>query len=395
MTDRRGFLERLATLPVVGPLLAGTRVGTPTGRDFLKELNVQPIINAAGSYTMFTGSLLRPEVVRAYESISKRFVRLDELHDAVGKRIASMLGVEAAMVPSGAAGGLLAGTAACITGKDPEKIAKIPHIPGMKNEAIVQKSHRFPYDHLVRACGVRLIEIETSEELERALSPRTAHLLFLNKAEPQGRIKAEEFVALGRKHGIPTFNDAAADVPPLENLTRPIKLGFDLIAISGGKCIRGPQSAGLLLGRKDLIEAARLNSPPNSDTIGRASKVNKEEMVAMMVAVEVFLKEDQKALYREWERSIEIIERQAAGVAGVTAERFMPEIANQTPHLRLTWDASKIRLTPKEVMQKLREGEPSIELVPGPSSGIEIASHTLQAGEPEIVGRRLREILKA
>ncbi|MFN0168585.1 MAG: hypothetical protein ACKV22_19345 [Bryobacteraceae bacterium] len=277
MTDRRGFLERLAALPLVGPLVAGTRVGAPASRDFLRELNVQPIINAAGSYTMFTGSLLRPEVVRAYESMSKRFVRLDELHDAVGKRIASLLGVEAAMVPSGAAGGLLAGTAACITGKDPEKIAKIPHIPGMKNEAVVQKSHRFPYDHLVRACGVHLIEVETSEELERAISSKTAHLLFLNKAEPQGRIKAEEFVALGKKHGIPTFNDAAADVPPVENLTRPIKLGFDLVAISGGKGIRGPQSAGLLLGRKDLIEAARLNSPPNSDTIGRASKVNKEE----------------------------------------------------------------------------------------------------------------------
>ncbi len=394
MTDRRGFLERIAALPVVGPLFAGTRVTAPAGRDFLRELNVRPIINAAGSYTMFTGSLLRPEAVRAYESMSKRFVRLDELHDAVGKRIASLLGVEAAMVPSGCAGALLAGTAACITGKDPEKITKIPHIPGMKNEAIVQKSHRFPYDHLVRACGVNLIEVETRDELERAISPRTAHLLFLNKAEPQGRITAEEFVALGKKHGVPTFNDAAADVPPLENLTRPIKAGFDLIGISGGKCIRGPQSAGLLLGRKDLIEAARLNGPPNSDTIGRASKVNKEEMVAMMVAVEIFLKEDHKALYRDWERSIEIIQKQAASVAGVSAERFMPEIANQTPHLRVTWD-SKIRFTPKEVMQKLREGEPSIELVPGPSAGIEIASHTLQPGEPEIVGRRLRDILKS
>jgi L-seryl-tRNA(Ser) seleniumtransferase len=392
MIDRRRFFQSLGRLPLLGAVVPPA-MAAPGERDFYAELGVRPIINGAGAYTMFTGSLMRPEVVRAIQAMSTRFVRLTELHDAVGKRIAALLGCEAAMVPSGAAAGLTLGTAACITGTNAEFIRRIPDTTGMKNEVIVQKSHRFPYDHMVRNCGIRLIEVETREELERAVSPRTAVLLFLNKAEPQGRIKMEEFIALGKRYSVPTFNDAAADVPPLENLTRPIKLGCDLIVVSGGKGIRGPQSAGLLLGRKDLIEAARLNTVPYSDTMGRSCKVNKEELVAMLVAVESFLKEDQAALYREAERRIAAIAKLVSAVPGVRAEPFVPEIANQVPHLRVDWDQARIAIAPKALMQRLRDGEPSIELVPEPRSGVEIASWTLQPGEAEIVGRRIREAL--
>jgi L-seryl-tRNA(Ser) seleniumtransferase len=396
MTNRRSFLGRLSGLPLLGSLRpAAPAAAAAKERDFLRELNVRPIINGAGVYTMFTGSLMRPEVIRAIEATSRSFVRLTELHDAVGKRIAELLGCEAAMVPSGAAAGLTLGTAACITGKDPELIRRIPDTTGMKNEVLVQKTHRFPYDHMVRNCGVRLIEVETRAQLESAINPRTALLLFLNKAEPQGLIKMEEFVAIGKTHGVPTFNDAAADVPPLENLTRPIRAGFDLIAVSGGKGIRGPQSAGLLLGRKDLIEAARLNTLPYSDTMGRSCKVNKEELVGMMVALESFLKEDHAANSREWERRVRVMAERLSSIPGVQAERFVPQIANQVPHLRVQWDAGRIALTPKAVMQKLREGDPSIELVPEPEAGIEIASWMLQPGEAEIVARRIREILTA
>ena len=164
----------------------------------------------------------------------------------------------------------------------------LPNLAGMKSEVITQKSHRFGYDHAVRNCGVRLVEVESRDELERAVNPQTAMMLFYNNNNPVGQIRDEEFVQLGKKHGIPTFNDCAADVPPVENFWKYTKMGFDLVAISGGKGIRGPQSAGLLLGRKDLIAAARLNGPPNSDTIGRGMKVNKEEMLGMLVAVDVY-----------------------------------------------------------------------------------------------------------
>lgn len=363
-------------------------------RDFYQELGIRPIINAAGSYTMFTGSLMRPEVIEAIAAMSKKFVRFGDVQDAVGKRIAAMAGAKAACVTSGAAGALLIGTAGVLTGKDPEKIIRIPDLTGMKSEVIIQKSHRFPYDHLVRNCGIKMIEVETRAELERAIGDKTAMLLFLNKADHLGAVKMKEFVEIGRKHGVPTMNDAAADVPPVENLLNPIKLGFDLVAISGGKGIRGPQSAGILFGREDLIEAARLNTLPHSDSIGRGCKVNKEEVVGMMVAFELFMKEDHAALYKDWDKKIAVIEKAIATVKGVRLTKYTPKIANQVPHLRVEWDAAASKVTPAGLMQKLREGEPSIELVPGPEAGgVDICSWTLGTGEAEIVGRRVKEIL--
>jgi L-seryl-tRNA(Ser) seleniumtransferase len=394
MNERRGFLQRVAAWPFLGATLGrGTARAAPRDRDWFTELGVQPIINAAGAYTMTTGSLMRPEVVQAIEYASRRFVRLNDLHDAVGKRIAELFGCEAAMVPSGAAAGLTLGTAACITGANPDFIQRIPDTTGMKNEVIVQKSHRFPYDHMVRNCGVRLVEIETAEELERAIGPRTAMLLFLNKAERLGRIPMKEFVELAKKHRVPTFNDAAADVPPVENVTGPLKLGFDLVTVSGGKGIRGPQSAGLLLGRADLIAAARLNTAPYSDTIGRSCKVNKEEMVGMLAAVELYLKNDHAADRREWERRVKTIADSLAGLPGVTAEPFVPEIANQVPHLRVQWDEARAGVSRADLVRRLREGTPSIEIVPETRHGIEIASWMLQPGEAEIVAKALRRIL--
>jgi len=336
-----------------------------------------------------------PEVVRAIEATSRSFVRLEELHDAVGKRIASLLGSEAAMVTSGAAGALTVGTAACMTGTDKDRILRIPDTTGMKNEVIIQKSHRFPYDHAVRNCGVRLIEVETREELESAINDRTALLLFLNKAENAGQIKMKEWIEVGRRYSIPTFNDAAADVPPVENLTRYVAMGFDLVTFSGGKGIRGPQSAGLLLGRQDLIEAARLNTLPHSDTLGRGLKVNKEEMVGMLVALECYLEHDHEADWRSWQGWAEKIATAARSIDGVEAEVFVPEIANAVPHVRVKWDSNRIPETPFQIAGRLREGEPSIEVVPQGERAdhLQISTWTLQPAEVEIVARRLREVL--
>lgn len=380
--------------PAVAAAASKSGAKLPAGsRDYFKELGVRPFLNAAGTYTTLTASLMHPEVVAAIDYASRTFVRLNELHDAVGAKIAQMVGAEAAMVSSGAAGALLCGTAACVAGTDPDKILRLPDTTGMKNEVIIQKIHRYGYDHAVRAVGVKMIEVETREEMERAINPKTAMMLFFNDADPRGQVKAQEFVEIAKKHNVPTMNDAAADAPPVERLSMYLKMGFDLVVFSGGKSIRGPQSAGLLLGRKDLIEAARANTSPNSDTIGRGLKVNKEEMLGMMVALDVFMKKDWDAERRELDRRIKVLTEAAKGAPGLKSRVNVPPIANNFPHLHLTWESSK--LTVRDVVKKLREGDPSIEVVPGSREELMINPMMLQPGETEVVARRLKEILKS
>lgn len=408
MTNRRRFIQTLSSVPFLGSLISGEAAASvkkgPTGkRDFFKELGVRPFINAAGTYTTLTASLMQPEVVEAINYASKTFVPLNDLHDAVGKRIAELVGCEGAMVTSGAAAALTVGTAACVAGKNPEWIKSIPDIAGtgMKSEVIVQKSHRYGYDHAVRNCGIKMIEIETTAELERAVSEKTAMMLFFNDADPKGKIKIDEFVALGKKHRIPTFNDAAADVPPTENLSKYTKMGFDLVTFSGGKGIRGPQSCGLLLGRKDLIEAARMNCSPNSDSIGRGLKVNKEEMLGMMVAVEQYLKRDAAAEWKEWERRAKVVTDSVASVKAIQTEVYVPPIANHVPTVRLKWEKAALKLTVDEVRKQLREGTPCIEIAPGGTPAdaatqeVSVGIWQLQPGEVEIVARRVREVFTA
>jgi L-seryl-tRNA(Ser) seleniumtransferase len=319
---------------------------------------------------------------------------LDELHDKVGERIATMLHCEAAMVTSGAASALTLGTAAVLTGTDRQKIVDLPDLAKMKSEVIIQKSHRFGYDHAVRNCGVRLVEVETREDLERAVNNRTAMMLFYNNNNPEGRIRDEEFVQLGKKHGIPTLNDAAADVPPVDNLWKYTKMGFDLVAFSGGKGLRGPQSAGLLLGRKDLIAAARLNAPPNGNTVGRGLKVNKEEMLGILAALDRYLAKDHAAERREFDARAEAIRSGVAPVPGVKAEIFVPEVANHVPHVKISWDAAAKGLTPNEAVNALRAGEPSIG-TRSEGDALVIGVWMMQPGEDKIVARRIREVLQA
>jgi uncharacterized pyridoxal phosphate-dependent enzyme len=403
MLNRRNFIQIVSSIPVLGGMLnrpAIAAMASRGSRDFFKELGVQPFINAAGTFTTLTASLMWPEVVEAINYASKQFVPLNDLHDAAGKRIAELIGCESVMITSGAAAALTVGTAACITGKNPEFIKRIPDLTGMKSEVIIQKSHRYGYDHAVRNCGIKMIEVETAEELEKAVSERTAMMLFFNDADPKGKVKIEEFVALGKKHGIPTFNDAAADVPPTENLSKYTKMGFDLVTFSGGKGLRGPQSAGLLLGRKDLIEAARLNCSPNSDSIGRGMKVNKEEMVGMMVAIEMYMKRDAAKEWKEWERRAKVITDSVAGFKAVNAEVFVPPIANHVPTVRLSWEKAALKTTVDDIRKQLREGKPSIEIAPGSSPAADakqqmsIGVWQMQPGEVEIVARRLREVFQ-
>ena len=399
MWTRRRFLEQISAVPLIGGVIGAgaprldAAAGMKGGRDYFRELGVRPFINAAGTYTAMTASLMPPEIMEAINYASRHYVMLDELHDKVGERIAALVHSEAAMVTSGAASAMTLGTAAVLTGTDRQKIIDLPDLTNMKSEVIIQKSHRFGYEHAVRNCGVRLVEVETRDDLERAITGKTAMMLFYNNNNKEGRIQDEEFVELGKKHGVPTFNDAAADVPPVDNLWKYTKMGFDLVAFSGGKGLRGPQSAGLLLGRKDLIAAARLNAPPNGNTVGRGLKVNKEEMLGMLAAVELYLAKDHAQERREFEKRAETIRSQAAALDGVRAEVFVPEVANHVPHVRITWDASARRLTAPEVVKALRDGEPSIG-TRSESDALVVGVWMMRPGEEKIVARRLRDVLE-
>ena len=215
------------------------------------------------------------------------------------------------------------------------------------------------------------------------------------KTSRSARSTPHDFVALGKKHSVPTFIDAAADTPPVDRLSSFTKMGFDLVTFSGGKGIRGPQSAGLLLGRKDLIEAARLNASPNSDAIGRGMKVNKEELLGMMVALELFMKRDHDAEWKEWEKRVKVIADSVGAIPGVKSETWVPEIANHVPHLKLQWDPAVLKITPRQAAKKLAMGDPSIEVVPGEEDALVIGVWMLQPGEAQIVAARVRDVLKS
>ncbi len=397
MFSRRRFLESLGAIPVAGRFLAAGAIAAPSlpapaARDYFRELGVRPFINAAGTYTAMTASKMPPEVMAAINYASRSYVMLDELHDRVGERIAKLVRADAAMVTAGAASALTLGTAAVLTGTDRQKISDLPDLSAMKSEVLIQKAHRFGYERAVRNCGVRLVEVETRADLERAVSDKTAMMLFYNNNNKDGQIQHEEFVELGRKHGIPTLNDAAADVPPVENLWKYTGLGFDLVAFSGGKGIRGPQSAGLLLGRAPLIAAARLNSSPNGNAIGRGMKVNKEEIVGMLAAIELFVNKDHAAEGRDFQRRAEMIRDAAASVPGVSAEIFVPDVANHVPHVRVNWDAAARGLQPAAVVHALQAGEPSIA-IRAENDALVIGVWMMDRGDDRVVARRLREEL--
>jgi D-glucosaminate-6-phosphate ammonia-lyase len=396
LIKRRTVLSTLAGLPSMPLLASPVRAEAEEvikGRDLIEELGVRSFINAAGTFTALTGSLMRPEAVAAMQVASRKYVRLEDLRDAVGKRIAELLSCPAALVTAGCASALSVATAACITGDDRDRVRRLPDTTGMKNEVIVQRTHRVNYDHAIRNAGLRMIEVVTREELEKAINDRTAMMFFLNSADPRGKVHHEEFVAIAKKHNVPTLIDAAADVPPVENLWRFTKMGFDLVGFSGGKGLRGPQSSGLLLGRKDLIEAAKLNFGPEGDSLCRTNKVNKEETIGMLVALETYLKEDHAAVWKDWEGRCRCISRALGAFDDVKTEIFVPPIANAVPHLRIRWDSKKRGLTPAEMVKKLRDGKPSIEVTPGSRQQFVIGVWMMDPGEDAIVGERIRSIL--
>lgn len=394
----------LAVVPTLAPRAASKE--SVAAVDYYQKLGVTPFINAAGTYTALSASTMPDEVQAAVALAAKRPVNLIELLDASGAYLAKQLRCEAALVTAGAAAALVVGTAACVTLGNDAPILNIPtDMAGLKNEVIVQKSHRYGYDHALRNSGIKFVEVETLEDYEHAFNDRTVMCHFFNAAE--GKISREDWLRVAHQHGVPCFNDAAADVPPVSNLWKYTQMGFDLVTFSGGKGLRGPQCSGLLLGRKDLIEAAKKNNSPNSNTIGRGLKVAKEEIVGLVAAVDWFLKQDDAAMEAEYRRRADVIAKQLASIPTVQTQVFIPEVANHVPHLLITYDQNRIKLSGKDVKLKLKQGTPSIELnpstggppasagLPGGPNTIIVGVWMMQPGEENIVGKRLQEVLKA
>jgi len=378
---------------------AGTSVtGFGQSGNPYEELGVTTVINGEGTMTMLGGSVLRPELEAVMAQAGRHFVSIPDLEVAAGKRIAEMLKLPdgyTALVTSGAAAAIQSGLAGILTGDNETFIKQLPDLTGMKSEVIIQKSHRNPFDHQLRSTGVKLIEIESRDDLHKAVGPRTAMMHFTNFANAAGQIKVDEWPKLAKQYNVPCFNDAAADTPPVSHLWEYTKIGYDLVAFSGGKAIRGPQCAGLLIGRTDLVANALLNNSPHEDTLGRSQKVGKEEIVGMVKALELYLNEDHDALAKQWQDQLEGISRQITHVTGVSTSFFVPDIANHVPHMQITWDSSRISFTPQEASKLLRSSRPSIVIGTGEDRrGLVVNSFMLQPGEDKIVAQQLVKLFR-
>jgi len=409
--NRRGFLVTAGT--IAGAFLSPLKLFASNGKAAAKgvsvtgfgstgnpyqELGVTTLINCEGTMTELGGSLPHPELEAVMTMAGRHFVNIPDLEVAAGKRISEMLKLPdgySAFVTSGAAGAIQSGLAGILTGGNEALIRQLPDLTGMKSEVIIQKSHRNPFDHQLRSTGVKLIEIETVEDLRGAVNDRTAMMHFTNFASAAGQIKVDEWVKLAKQYNVPCMNDAAADTPPVSHLSDYANMGYDLVTFSGGKAIRGPQCAGLLIGRQELVANALLNNSPYEDTVGRGQKVGKEEILGMVKALELFLAEDHDALAREWQGRLVIISREISKVPGVSASFFVPDIANHVPHMRIVWDEARISLTPEQAAKLLRAGEPSIAISHGEGEpGLAMNSFMLQPGEDKVVAARLVSVFR-
>jgi L-seryl-tRNA(Ser) seleniumtransferase len=411
MTSRRDFVQHTFA---AGALLGLPRTSFATSVedgapvvDYYEKLGVKKIINAAGTYTYLTASVMPPEVTAAVAFAANHPVVLRDLQNAAGVYIAKKLQCDAALVSAGAASALSLGTAACMTLGNPDAAKDVPaRTSGLKNEVIIQKTHRLTHEHALEMCGAKLVEVESLADYESAFTPRTAVAFFFNAAEG-GQISREDWIRVAHAHGVPCFNDAAADVPPISNLWNYTKMGFDLVAFSGGKGIRGPQNAGLLLGRKDLIEAAAANNNPNDRSLGRGMKVAKEQIIGMVAALDWLLAQTDEKIEAQARARADRIAIALRGLPTLTTEVVVPLVANHVPHLMIRYDQQRIAIKPIDVAAALRAGTPSIELNPatGHASGaaglhsdentIVVGPWMMLPGEDVIVGKRLKEVLRA
>ena len=406
---RRTLLRTALTVPMVSanlrtqssPVAAAAGTAAHLHSVLYARLGVKTFINAYGTLTTLSGTLMWPEVSKAMEEASKQFVQIHDLQAQVGRRLAELTGAEAAFVTAGASAALCLATCAVTAGDDPKKIDRLPDLTGMKSEIIIQKAHRNSYDHAFRMVGVTLVEVETADDIRRAINPKTAALAMVLSHNSLGhKVELEEMVALAHAAGLPLILDAAAEIPPAENLRKFTKIGADLVAFSGGKNLRGPQCSGMLLGRKDLIQKAYANSAPHN-RFARIAKVGKEEIVGLLTAVELYLSRDHAAEREEYHAMLDRAARRLAGVPTVVTELITNDDYSHSPRLSVQWDEAKLGVTLDQMMERLINGEPAIvatdmtKYQPNWKRGIGIFPYNLRPGEEIIVADRVREILTA
>jgi L-seryl-tRNA(Ser) seleniumtransferase len=426
--SRRRFLKTGLAVPVTGTLLAeglGARAAAlalPHSAGIYQRLGIHTPINAVGTLTTLSGTLMSVEVIRAIEEASKNFVPIHELQEKVGQRLAALTGAGGAFVTAGASAALCLATCAVTAGDDVKKMLQLPDLTGMKTEIIIQKTHRTLYDHAFRMVGVKLVEVETAEQMRRAINAQTAAIAFVmshhtlggskpfeTKVDtslgfedryvvgPHGEVSLEEALEMAHRADLPLILDAAAEVPPAENLGKFVKMGVDLVAFSGGKNLRGPQCSGLLLGRKDLVKKAYANSAPN-DYLPRIAKVGKEEIVGLLTAVELALKRDYKAERRAWFDTLQRVAGRLKDIPTVNTEFVTNNDYSHTPRLSVQWDEARVGVTLEQMVRMLHEGEPSIvasdmrKFTP-PWKGLGIFPYNLLPGEEITVADRVRKIL--
>jgi len=368
--------------------------------DIYDDLGVRKYINGYATITSLGGSLMPPEVLAAMAEAARHFVDIDELQAKAGSRIASWTQNEAAYVSCGAAAGLVLTTAACITGLDEQRRARLPFTDGMANEVIVHRAGRVGYDFAIRQAGGKLVEIgsdsgASAEELEAAIGPRTVAIFcFWNVTRMKGQVPLERQIEIGRRHGIPLIVDAAAQIPPVENLWRFTQMGAEAALFSGGKGLRGPQASGLILGTRKIVEACAFNACPRA-FIGRPMKSGKEEIVGLMTAVRRYLDLDHEALSRRYEEQVRHVVESLSGRPHVTVRRDFPSEAGQPmPRAEILLDGRGLGLRRDELLARLRDGEPAISLAPSGERGVFFNPQTLEPGEERIVARRIAEELE-
>jgi uncharacterized pyridoxal phosphate-dependent enzyme len=417
-SSRRSFVKLLAAAPLLGQLAvrdlyaqAASAVGKDPRQNIYTRLGVQTVINCRGTWTYLSGSLEFPEVRQAQLLAAEHFVDVIDLQRAVGRRLSELTGAESGIVTSGAAGAMAVATAACMAGADDKYIWQLPDTTGLKHE-VVMVGGRSAFDSAIRLAGAKLVLVYSPEELANAINENTAMIYTTDLGD-----KLSRELAIAKDHKVPMLLDDAAGIPPVSNAKLYAKMGLDLYCFSGGKGLCGPQCSGLLLGRKDLIEAALMNSNPREGAVCRPMKVGKEEIIGGLTALETWLKLDEKKLYAEWNARVDRIRKLVETVPGVTTNIYVPEDGNRYPTLRVSWDPQAWNFSPMDCVTALRNQNPRIEVLgpdnpslvkavregnPNPNrkerkapNYIELISMTIRPGQEMIAGQRLRAVLGA
>ena len=415
-SSRRSFVKLLTAAPLLSQIAArdlyaqaASAVSRDPRQNVYTRLGVKTVINCRGTWTYLSGSLEFPEVRQAQVEAAQHFVNVLDLQRAVGKRLAELTGAESGIITSGAAGAMAAATAGCMAGADDKYIWQLPDTTGLKHE-VIMVGGRSAFDSAIRLTGAKLVLAYSPEELANAINENTAMIYTTELGE-----KLQKVLTISKERKVPMLLDDAAGIPPADNAKLYARMGIDLYCFSGGKGLCGPQCSGLLLGRKDLIEAALLNCSPREGAVCRPMKVGKEEIIGCLTALETWLKIDEKKLYAEWNGRLDRIRKLVETVPGVTTETFTPEDGNRYPTLKVSWDQQGWSYSIKDCVEQLRAGSPVIEVLgadnpslvkavregnpnhkePKGPDHIELVSMTIKPGEEVIVGQRLRTILGA